>query len=342
MARGVMSIWKDLSISARITLMLFWLLIGVGLLAPLFCGPEKLVPFGPNQSIESAEYLSPLSSDQAGHIHILGTDLIGRDVLVRLIYSTRTALLVGLGVVLLSLLIAVLLGTVAGYFGNRSVRANWLQVLIVGMGLILAIFYFSYGYAVVSTLLLTVAVFLVVLAGRAPFTRFYLPLDTIILKTIEVIKTVPALFLVLSLFAIFSQTSIVSLVIILGLLSWPGKARLLRAEVLKAKQSTYVLSTQILGMSKWRTVVHHLLPNVISPLIVASCFTFTGAILAESTLSFLNVGLPPDIPSWGSMMREARDYFSAWWLAVFPGLLLFLTILTLNVIADQLNGNKIL
>ena len=103
-----------------------------------------------------------------------------------------------------------------------------------------------------------------------------------------------------------------------------------------------MLSTQILGMSQWRTVIHHLLPNTIAPLIVASCFTFTGAILAESTLSFLNVGLPQDIPSWGGMMREARDYFSAWWLAVFPGLMLFLTILALNVIADHLNRSKIL
>ena len=342
MVGGVSTIWKDLSIGSRIAVMLFLLLLGLGLFAPLFCGSGRLVPFGPNQSIEYAEYLSPLSSDPAGHIHLLGTDRFGRDVFVRLIYATRTAFIVGLGVVSLSLLIAVLLGIVAGYFGNRSVRANWIQLLVVGIGLILAIFYISHGYALVAALILPVAGFLVVHIGRIPLTRFHLPLDTVTLKAIEVIKTIPALFLVLSLYAIFSQASIMSLVIILGLLSWPGKARLLRAEVLKAKQSTYVLSTQILGMSEWRTVVHHLLPNVISPLIVASCFTFTGAILAESTLSFLNVGLSPDIPSWGGMMREARDYFSAWWLAVFPGLLLFLTILTLNVIADHLNRIKIL
>ena len=336
------TIWKDLSIGSRIAVVLFLLLLILGLLAPLFCGTGNLVPFGPNQSIEYAEYLSPLSTDPAGHTHILGTDRFGRDVLVRLIYATRTAFVVGLGVVSLSLLIALLLGIVAGYFGNSSIRANWLQLLIVGIGSILAIFYLSYGFVLIAILILMVAGFLVVIMGRAPLTRFHLPLETITLKMIEVIKTIPALFLVLSLYAIFSQASIVSLVIILGLLSWPGKARLLRAEVLKAKKSTYVLSTQILGMSEWRTVVHHLLPNVISPLIVASCFTFTGAILAESTLSFLNVGLPSDIPSWGGMMREARDYFRAWWLAVFPGLLLFLTILALNVIADKLNRNKIL
>ena len=82
------------------------------------------------------------------------------------------------------------------------------------------------------------------------------------------------------------------------------------------------------------------MPNTIAPLIIASCYTFTGAILAESTLSFLNVGLPQDIPSWGGIMRESRDYFKAWWLAVFPGLLIFLTILTLNILADVLNDVK--
>ncbi len=334
--------WKDLAIGSRLVVALFLILVIVGFFAPLLCGPDKLIPFGPNQSYEYAEYLSPLSSDPAGSLHILGTDRFGRDVFVRLIYAIRTAMAVGFGVVILSLIISILLGVVSGYFGNQSIRANWLQVLLAVVALLLITFYVSYGLSIVAFFILITSGVLVMLTGHIRLKSFYLPLDTITLKLIEVIKTVPALFIVLSLFAIFSKASIYSLVIILSLLSWSGKARLLRAEVLKAKQSPYLLSTKILGMSQWRTVIHHLLPNTIAPLIVASCFTFTGAILAESTLSFLNVGLPQDIPSWGGMMREARDYFSAWWLAVFPGLMLFLTILALNVIADDLNGTKIL
>ena len=342
MTYGVNAMWKDLSIGSRIIVTLFILLVALGLFAPLLCGPDKLIPFGPNQSLEYAEYLSPLSSDPAGNLHILGTDRFGRDVFVRLLYSTRTAILVGSGVVIFSLIISVLFGVVSGYFGNRSIRSNWLQIILFVIAIVLISFYASYGFPIVALLILIATIGLIAILGRAPVKNFYLPLDTFILKLIEVIRTVPALFIVLSLFAIFSHASVFSLIVILGLLSWSGKARLLRAEVLKAKQSPYVLSTQILGMSQWRTVIHHLLPNTIAPLIVASCFTFTGAILAESTLSFLNVGLPQDIPSWGGMMREARDYFSAWWLAVFPGLMLFLTILALNVIADHLNRSKIL
>jgi peptide/nickel transport system permease protein len=340
MADRLNSLWKSLTVGSRIAVTLLLLVIILGLLAPLYCGVGKLVPFGPNQSLEYAEYLAPLSLDPAGQLHLFGTDGFGRDVLVRLLYGVRTAVVVGLGVVIISLIIAVLVGITAGYFGNRRVRANWMQVLIVGLIILLAIFYFSYGFPITAILIVAVAAGVIVLLARAPFKGFYLPLDTMILKVIEVVKTIPALFLVLSLFAIFSQGSMMSLVIILGLLSWPSKARLLRAEVLKAKESTYIVSSQILGLSEWRTIVHHLLPNVMAPLIVASCFTFTGAIIAESTLSFLNVGLPQDIPSWGGMMREARDYFNAWWLAVFPGLALFLTILGLNVIADQLNNRE--
>ena len=330
-------IWSRLSGLGRGLVVLFTILIILGIIAPNISGPNKLIPFGPNQSVERAEYLSPWSSDSTGRLHVIGTDRFGRDVLVRVLYGTRTALLVGIGVVLLSFLLAVVFGVLAGYVGNRSIRVNLFQLIILLIGSITMLFYMRYGQLAVAVFILSITVLLMFILRGLNLKQFYLPIDSIIMKIIEVIKTVPALFLVLSLFAIFSRASIVSLIVILGLISWPSKARLLRAEILKVKNQDFMITTQVLGLSKWRTVVYHLLPNVISPLIIASCYTFTGAILVESTLSFLNVGLPQDIPSWGGIMRESRDYFKAWWLALFPGLLLFLSILTLNIVVDALN-----
>ena len=150
------------------------------------CGPDKLIPFGPNQSLEYAEYLSPLSSDPAGNLHILGTDRFGRDVFVRLLYSTRTAILVGSGVVIFSLIISVLFGVVSGYFGNRSIRSNWLQIILFVIAIVLISFYASYGFPIVALLILIATIGLIAILGRAPVKNFYLPLDTFILKLIEV------------------------------------------------------------------------------------------------------------------------------------------------------------
>ncbi len=330
-------IWLRLNGIGKFLVVVFIFLVLMGFLAPNFCGPNKLIPFGPNQSTEQAEYLSPLSTDSFGNIHILGTDRFGRDVLVRVLYGTRTAVFVGLGVVVLSFGLALLFGVIAGYVGNRRLRMNFLQMIIMLLGGVLMLFYWRYGFVLISLLLAVITTLLIIGAGRFGFRRFFVPMDTIIMKMIEVIKTVPGLFIILSLFAIFSQASMLSLIIILGLISWPGKARLLRAEILKVKNQDFMISTQVLGLSQWRTIIYHLLPNVISPLIIASCYTFTGAVLLESALSFLNVGLPQDIPSWGGIMRESRDYFKAWWLALFPGILLFLSILTLNLVVDALN-----
>ena len=330
-------IWLRLSGLGKGLVVLFIILVLLGIMAPNISGPNKLIPFGPNQSIEQAEYLSPWSSDSFGRLHIIGTDRFGRDVLVRVLYGTRTALLVGVGVVLLSFLLALVFGVLAGFFGNRSIKVNLIQLFILLLGSILMLFYLRYGQIAMAVFILSITIWLIFILRNFNLKQFYLPIDSIIMKSIEVIKTVPGLFIILSLFAIFSQASIVSLIVILGLISWPAKARLLRAEILKAKNQDFMITTQVLGLSKWRTVVYHLLPNVISPLVIASCYTFTGAILVESTLSFLNVGLPQDIPSWGGIMRESRDYFKAWWLALFPGLLLFLSILTLNIVVDALN-----
>lgn len=325
----------------RISLCIFLSICFIGIFASLIVGEGSLIQYDPNQSIDGAYYAPPLHyQNQDAPIHWLGTDGIGRDVASRLVYGTRTALVIGLSTVFISFLIALVLGIASGYFGNKTFRINLIQCALLLCCLPIILFYWLQPIGLIFKLLFSIILIALIYFARLSSVRsLYIPLDTIIVKAIEIFKTIPALFIVLSMFAIISKPSIINVILILGLISWPGKTRILRAEILKAKENNYLKAARVLGLNHFSIIKRHILPNVISPLLVASCFTFTSAIIAESTLSFLNVGLPHDIPSWGAMLREAKSYIPAWWLALFPGILLFLIILTLNSLIERINVN---
>ncbi len=319
----------------------FGLLVMLALFGPLLVGKTSLIAYEPNELATGVYYKSPLTKEGDQAIHWLGTDGLGRDVASRLIYGTRTAMMIGAGVVLISLVLSVILALIAGYVGNDRISFNLLQVLLLFCLLPIVGFYFSQPIALIYKLLFILVLILVVYWSQyVPLSSFHLPVDTLIIKMIEIFKTIPALFIILSFFAVNSDPGILNVILILGLMSWPNKTRLLRAEILRAKSQNYIKNAQITGLGHWRIITSHLLPNVINPLLVACCFTFSSAVLLESTLSFLNVGLPHDIPTWGSMLRDAKEYIPAWWLAVFPGSLLFLIILTLNAIVERHSLNK--
>lgn len=343
MKRQTMKWWATTSLGLRLSLGYLLFLTIIAILAPVLTDTARMVPFGPNALPDTpASFKPPGYSSTEGHVHYLGTDGMGRDVASRMIWGARTAFLVGAGSSILSFLIALLLGVVSGYFGNDRARANVFQILVFFAGLVLLVFYWiEYHRAAFIIPFIMVSIFLFTmllgLMGRINSKSIRLPVDGVIMKGIEIFDTIPGLFIVLSLFAIISRPSIINVILIIGLISWPMKTRILRAEIMKAMQSNYIKSAHILGLTTWKMIRSHLLPNTISPLLVALAFSFTSAILLESTLSFLNIGLPQDVPSWGGIMRDARDYFSAWWLAVFPGLAIFLTILSLNVVVDSIN-----
>ncbi len=321
-----------------------WLAVGYlvlmavfALFAPLLS--ESFLGFAPNELTGSdLYYTAPGSVEQDGRTHLLGTDRMGRDVATRLIYGTRTALFVGLGVSVISLLISLVLGLAAGYYGDRGVRMNSWQLIWIAISAVVSGFYssvFGFGFWLIGVLILIGSI--AYLLGRLSERRISVPIDLLTMKGIEIFKTIPGLFLILSLFAIMRQPGMLTVILILGLVSWPAKTRIVRAETMRLVSSNFIKSAQLSGLSDWRILHRHILPNVLAPISIAVAYTFTGAILAESTLSFLGIGLPEDIPSWGAILREARDYFAAWWLAVFPGLAVFFTVLTLNIIADWLN-----
>jgi peptide/nickel transport system permease protein len=123
---------------------------------------------------------------------------------------------------------------------------------------------------------------------------------------------------------------------IIGFLSVPGVARLTRAEFIRSRSLDYVQSARALGLRDFRIIFRHILPNAISPVFVYVAFGIASAIVAESSLSFLGIGVPADTVTWGSLLSYARDDYSAWWMAVFPGLAIFITVAMYNLIGEGL------
>jgi len=165
-----------------------------------------------------------------------------------------------------------------------------------------------------------------------------IPLDIIILRIIETLRSIPSVFLLLVLLALFSSPSIWNVVIVIAFLRWPTVTRHLRAEILKIRNEDYITSAKASGLSHFTIFKNYILPLTISPVIIVSAFGFASAILLESSLSFLGIGIPLDQVSWGSMLRDARLNLSLWWMALFPGLMIYFIILLFNNIGDSLTN----
>ncbi|MBC8145232.1 MAG: ABC transporter permease [bacterium] len=159
--------------------------------------------------------------------------------------------------------------------------------------------------------------------------------DIVISRLIELFLNFPTFFLILTIVA-FLGANIFYVMIIIGLTGWMGVARLVRGEVLRVRNNEFVPAAISLGFGSLRVIFRHVLPNSLAPVLVSVAFGVAGAILIESTLSFLGVGVPLETVTWGSALNASRGAPSAWWLAVFPGLLIFLTVVSYNLIGDGL------
>ena len=160
--------------------------------------------------------------------------------------------------------------------------------------------------------------------------------DTIISRIIEILLTIPTFFLIIAVIAFLPQ-SIYNIMIVIGLTGWTGVARFVRAEFLRLKRLDFVMASRVLGASHARIIFFHMLPNAMAPVLVSAVFGIAGAILTESSLSFLGFGVPPPTPSWGDILSQSRDYIEfAWWLTVFPGFAVFLSITAYNLVGDGL------
>lgn len=164
-------------------------------------------------------------------------------------------------------------------------------------------------------------------------------IDTVIMRITDIFMALPAALLALVVMAIFENPSVNKIFIVLGLIGWTTVARLVRARVMEIKNEEYVLASIALGFNWLRTLIRHILPNAMAPIIVAATIGIAGNILTEAWLSFLGLGAEPHIPSWGRMITEGQAYLSTAskpWIYVFPGLALFLTVMGFNLLGDGL------
>lgn len=226
--------------------------------------------------------------------HWLGTDELGRDMLLRLLYGGRVSLIVGLAVAFAAAIIGSLIGVVAGYYGGR------VDTLLMRS-----------TDAIIALPLLPL---LVVLAA-ADLTKLPLP-DAVVQS---------------------ESISLYRIIIIVALVGWTTVARLVRSATLSVRSREFVVAAQALGTPAFTIMRRHILPNVISPVVVATTLSIGGVILLESVLSFLGLGVQPPIPSWGNLLTNAQELMTtAPLLAVYPGLLIFLTVIAFNFVGDGL------
>lgn len=161
-------------------------------------------------------------------------------------------------------------------------------------------------------------------------------IDSLIMRFVDVMLSFPTLFLILAVVAML-EPSIYIIMIVIGLTGWMDVARLVRAEVLSVKEREFVLAARAIGASSIRILFRHIIPNAIYPVIVAATFAVGGAILIESGLSFLGLGIQPPEPSWGGILSVGKDYITvAWWMSLFPGIAIFLTVLSFNLVGEAL------
>lgn len=308
-----------------------WLIsvVALGLLAPWLP-----LPFGPT-ALDLLHVTAPPAWGGIGPQHWLGTDPQGRDILAGLVYGARQVVLLSLPATILATAFGALAGSAAGYWGNRDLRlplAAWLLVL-AGSWWIVDLP--SRGAVVSGLLILAIAAGVATLRAYPHWlaqAAWPVPLDALLRGLLTLLGAVPRLILVIALAAGPPLTS-VKLLGLLIVVAWADPARLVRTQMLRVRELPFVEAARAAGLPTWRIWLRHALPHACLPLRTTAPLSLAGLIGLDTTLSFLGVGLPPDVPSWGRLLGALRQAPNAWWLAAGPGLALLLTLLALRRLA---------
>jgi peptide/nickel transport system permease protein len=297
----------------------------------------------------SSPKLEILSSDRIPRLglYLLGTDELGRDVFSRMMQGAWVSLTVGFVAVGIAVLIGILLGGISGYYGQTSIRADQVllgAVLLLGVGLVLA------GITVFGVVLLIIGVALLIFfrkwreKANGPVETGWMKLlwirtisvDTFIMRFVDIMLCFPSFFLILTVVALL-PASIYNIMIVIGLTSWMGTTRFVRAEFLSLRDQDFVTAARALGVSNWRIIFRHMIPNAIAPVLVSATISIATAILTEAGLSFLGLGVPPPHATWGNILSDGKNFiFDAPWLTFIPGIAILIVVLSFNLFGEGL------
>jgi len=300
--------------------------------------PEKLRP---PLSNPIAEVLR-LEEIPALGIYLFGTDELGRDVFARMLQGAWVSLTVGFVAVGISVLVGILMGGLSGYYGERPVRVHHVLAsffVLVGGGFLAA------GNLHVGMILCFIASALVAISRnrafrRYPWIRFLFvgtfSVDTLIMRFVDIMLCFPSFFLILTVVALLPP-SIYNIMIVIGLTSWEGTARFVRAEFLSLREQDFVTAARALGVNDLRIIFRHMIPNAIAPVLVSATIGIAGAILTEAGLSFLGFGVPPPYATWGNILSDGKRFiFDAPWLTFVPGFAILIVVLSFNLFGEGL------
>lgn len=308
---------------------------------------EKLLPPG------------SLVNSSIGGKHLLGTDRYGRDVAAMLVRGTYISLKIGLLSTLFSFVLGAFIGLHSGYYGDSKIKLSLLEILIlltfIVFSLYVLIYTLPFGYFL-GILIVFLILFkliqclsdlyhyrgdavnrsnLLALTAALFFKRFSIPIDMLTQKVIEIRKSIPTLILLLACLPLFKKASHTNLIILITIFGWHGFTRFMRAETLRLREIGFVKSVYALGLSDARIIWRHIVPNAIPVLWPVVIFSLGANMILESSLSFLGVGLPFGEVSWGTLIDEGRGNPNAWWLVVFPGFLIFLILVSVNLMVKM-------
>lgn len=312
---------------------------------------------------KNVHYVGPFDEQDVpslGYKHWLGTDDIGRDVLSGLIHGTRIAMLVGIVSMFFASIIGIFFGALAGYFGDSRLKLSRIAIILSILTLPFAWFYaFSirsqiisdaFGEGIMLTimhLLISIILFAIFMSipilisiplNKISFLgkKVEVPVDIIVSRIIEVLISIPTLLLIMSIVAVVKKPNVFLIMAIIGLTGWTGIARFIRGELLRVRSLEYIEAAQSLGFSEFRTILRHAIPNSLSPVLISIAFGVAGAILTEASLSYLGIGVEAEVLTWGKLLNMARGAPTAWWLAIFPGFAIFITVTVFNLLGEGL------
>lgn len=293
-----------------------------------------------------------------GKRHWLGTNAAGRDILASIIYGARRSLGISLFTILIIVLIGVPLGGIAAYFQDDRLHISRAKAWLFLPGIMLGWFYafhvrslqliesgqnpFTFLVEMIISLgifgsVLFICLSLSRLFSKIPFLHAQVPvkLDMFISRFMEIIQALPSLLLIITLSAFLGNKNIWFVMFLLASVSWIGVARVVRAEVLSVRERTYILAAKASGIPNPRIITQHILPNALSSIWPMLAFGIGNIILIDSALSFLSL-IDGSEASWGGLVTDGKDNWKLWWISLFPGICIFLSVYSFNILGERL------